>query len=532
MSPGIDEIRGEFTGLEDTLKQLTTVLGELTVELAEMRAPVGLQQGFIDTDAEIKTVIGSVEGIGVAIDADITKAGELRAALADSAVPNAGGGGALGGGGNEDEGEAGKKPKDSKPIGDSNMIMDFIAVMFGYDSFKEYAAFQNNQVHSSITEKLSGQAAIDEQNRIADMVDALALKFASSSKDLSDAYSFLVTTGMDRKLIDALMPSLAETSTAYNVPVADQAQAVFTLNNVMGIPPEEMQQALATLAYAAKLGHFGVGDFGSYLPGIGAQMSMLGAGGLPGEQTAAAALEVVRRVTGSSEEDATDVRDLLTYMTSPMASRFFDRTKRSQDLLGAPIMDLLEKYHVKPLNMPKYLDDEEAKGIDPLSAMVDYMHSIITPDMTPTDKQFIFSSMFHNQQAAKGMLGLVENYGDFNADKATLAGVTPETVTTDFRTATQGATTDLKLFDENVSELNRDLGAAFNYLIAQPFNHIVSPSFLVPGGYGVPDAAPKPPPAELHITVSPDGKPTGATAKNVPPGTTVRVNQGNVLGAP
>lgn len=590
MSDGVGEIRGDFSDLNETLGGLRDVLGELTGALAGLTAPVGLVDGMQGVVTETDQAVTAVQQLGVVIDEDAAKLEALRSAWIDGPgtfLPPA----------PTDEGGADRpsfippgtpppsEPTDPIPLpepvprpadedgpdlmhrsghgkgGDAAMGLLFagMEVATGREAAQSYADFDWILTHITITEKLNGDAAETEKARLTSLLDNLALSTGNSSTDLADAYSFLVTTGMSKDLIGQLMPSLAETATAYNVPVADQAQSVFTLNNVMGIAPDDMQQGLAVLAYAAKLGHFTVADFGANLPGIGAQMSMLGAGGLHGEDTAAAALETVRRVTGTSDEAATDVSDLLTYMTSPMATRFFDRTQRSKDLLGQPILNLLAKYHVRPLDAPAYLDSEEEKGVDPLSAMVDYMSSLVTPKMTPTDEAYIFGSILHNQQAAMAMRGLVENKQQFEDDKSILFGVTPQTVTTDYHTASAAPQFQLNVADEQFAELTRTLGKDVipTMMALGGAADIALKALNTIGGLWTNDAVPylahninnpvpmqpgeqnwfdnlryrgHAPPTEIHLIVKGDGTVTHVPGGTTQPGVNVSVNQGQVLG--
>jgi hypothetical protein len=254
------------------------------------------------------------------------------------------------------------------------------------------------------------------------------------------------------------MPSLAETAVAYNVPVSDQVQGVLALNETMGIDPSNMGVALAMLADAGKVGHFSVADFSRYLPGLATQMKMMGDTGLSGEEQLAAALEAVRFATGTSEEDATDVNDLINYISSPIAARFFDRTQRSKDLLGAPILGLFQKYHVPDINIPAFLDHEKDEGIDSLDAMVDLARKIYNPAMTPTDEREIFGALFHNSEAARAAFGLVEYYDKYTTDEKTFKAVDPGIIHTDYESASKTPEIALREFDEQLSQTVRTIG--------------------------------------------------------------------------
>jgi hypothetical protein len=599
MGAGIDDVRAEFDGLEGTLQQLRDVLGGLTEELQAMRAPQGLADGFSAVVTQADAATTAVQAIGAAIDDDVAKVQALKDAWAgyggtggfsgamtqlaptagyeddgsmrpdfippETVIPWNGPEAGSGDGGAQGDGEGrsgGEGSGHGGGAGDmaTNLLFAGIELATGREAAEKYADFDWILTHIAITEKLSGAAADKEKEFLTGALDDLATKTGTSSTDLANAYSFLVTTGMSHDLINQLMPGLAETATAYNVPVEDQAQSVFTLSDVMGIGPQQMPQALATLAYAAKLGHFGVADFGHYLPGIGAQLSILGDTGIAGEDQAAAALETVRRVTGTSEEDATDVQDLINYMTSPIAARFFDRTQRSKDLLGAPILGLFKKYQVPDINIPAFLDDEKAEGVDSFDAMVDLARKIYNPKMTPTDQREIFGALFHNQQAAMAALGLVENYGVFKSDEATLGGVSQGTVATDYQTASATPKVGLDKLDEQIAETTRIVGQGLNPtfdlltgvvrdfglgmqtietefgIVTKPLTTGVGttaaytqheidmhPNGAIRSRFGFAE------PMKIELTVKGDGAVTNTTA-TPQPGVNLRVNQGRVLG--
>lgn len=583
MNAGLDEVRAEFGTLDTTLQGLREVLGSLTEELAAMRAPAGLVSGFADVDAEIKNVIGSVEDIGAAIDADITKVHDMQAAMvamyetqADMAT---GGGGAGGGGGNA--GGGGGSPKDegrgyvsSATHGGASLANDAFFGLIGLDAAhhfaKAFADYDWTLTHIAITEKLSGSAAQDEVSRISAFLNALALNTGTSSTDLANAYSFLITTGMKRSEIDQIVPDLAYASTAYNTPVSQMDQSAFTLSENFKVPEDEMETGLARLAYAAKLGHYTFADFSAGLGDVGGQASLAGMTGLQGEDVVASTLEVIRRNEGNSPQANTDLKDFLVYMHSPMALRMFDKTTRMEDLLGASGRELLDKYHIKPLDLPEYLNDETAKGIDPINAMADYFHNLLAPIASPTDRGTIVGSFLHNQAAQNAILAMTQYYNDspdglpgFKSLQSTLGAVDPNTVRVDYQTASAAPETMMKKNDELWAQLEREIGndliPLFHGLgievkgftvVLEAVTGLMSDYVLKPLGVGLgttaaytqheidthPNGAIRSrfgygAPMELHIKVSPDGTPTSTSVTKAAPGVNVKVNQGQVLGA-
>jgi hypothetical protein len=432
MSAGVDEIKANFNGLKGTLDSLTGVLNDLRDTLASLKTPATMIDGLEDTKKMATDTAAAVRDIGVAA----TQSGEKMRAM-------------KGGGGFHGPANAGHA---------ADWFGGALAGYMGLGAIKSFADFQNTELHISITDKLSGQAAVDEQNRLTSMLDPLAQQTATSSSDLADAYLFLVTTGMKRSLIDQMMPALAQASTAYNIAPGDMTQAAFALNQNLGIAPQQMLQGLGTLAYAAKIGHFSMADFSALLPDVSGQMQIMGMGGMKGVVEGASALEIMRRYEGQAAPAENDLKELLMYMHSPMGNRMFDMTSKMKDLLGPAGRALLDKYHIKPLDLPAYLNSERAKGIDPVNAIADYFHTMLAGISSPTDQANLVGDLIHNHQAQSGIIALVQQYDDFKKDQLTLTGVNPATVQTDFTTAMQASGAQVRIFDENMAQLERDLG--------------------------------------------------------------------------
>ncbi len=348
MSGGLDEIKGEFGGLNATLAGIRDVLGELNTTLAELRAPTDLNVGLEAVTASADEATTAIGGIGTAIDGDIAKMRQLGAEMQSCSAwieeyqsynAGSGGGGGYYGGGSGGEpapapGEPVPVPEPGEPRprnggaggmhGDvaMHLFMAGAGVAVAKESADEYADYEQILYQTAIKEGFSPKTAGARVAQLEPMLDSLALKTANSSTALAEAYYWLTTTGMNPNLIDQMMPALARDATAYgNVPMED-AQSVYTLNGVLNVPASQMSTGLSVISEAAQLGHFGVGDFGTYLPGLGAQLNILKDTGIGGLVQVASALEATRRVSGSSEQDAIDMQDLIMYLASPTASRF------------------------------------------------------------------------------------------------------------------------------------------------------------------------------------------------------------------
>lgn len=513
MLGGIKQIQDEFAQLKESLGLLNAPLSDTEKLMAELTAPPALLQGLdaAVTDAselnELMTnLIGASSeaaqamlGIGSAIDSDTAK---MQALLTDmvqaqedmaklSTTPGSGAGsgsrsaGATGGGGDEGDADNGSSnggqasPKKDKKHDDSGgdeffafgkgifgkLMEGAMVAMAGLNAASDWSDYDNTARQITVTEHLSPKQSATEDPRLKLWADNLATQYANSSKGILEAYSFLITDSLTKAQVEGILPGLTEASTAYNVPIGDVVQAAFSVQKNLGVPVAQVPDAMAVLHHAAMMGHFGMEDLSTYLPGIGGQMSVFGMHGLPGEITGASALEIIRRNTGDAGEADTQLKELIDYLHSPTAMRMFDRTTKMNDLLGAAGRELLDKYKVKPLNLPEYLNDEEAKGIDPINAMADYFADITKNIKSPTDKGFVIGAFLHDQTAQKAMIALTQYHQDFLDYQQRLAHVSDATLTQDYDVATEGGTVNYKKFEEDVSQDWRGVGGFSNDIL-------------------------------------------------------------------
>jgi hypothetical protein len=553
MSAGLDEIRQEFGALDGTLGEMNKLLGTLNENLSKLVVPADLASGFVGVDTEVQTVITSIDGIGVAIDGDITKVGELRTAIADIQVPSIAGAAAGSGQASQSSEQAymdtqggGKRVEpEHNPVGE--FIIASIGAMAGWSGEQSYAKFQETALAGARMEGLEDSAALAEAKNIMHESYNQAYLSRGNVDDIENAYVGLIQQRLPKQIVDQMMGPLSEASTAYNTPIDQLTQPLFNLYEQFKIPGEELNRGIAMLGAATHMGHFYFQDFVPGLPAIASQFELMHDTGFKGEATAAAALEAARRGEPDSAQTVTDMNELLSYMTSPTASRFFDRTQRSKDLLGANIMDIFDKYHIKPLDIPAYFNEERDKGVDPLTAMVDYMHQLGAQGMSPTDEMEVFKSLFHNLSAARAMLALEQNYDDqkdihgnvmpgFKTMSSSLLKVQPSFLDENFQTAIQGDSGGMQNIDTFVTYLDRLYGQnTFGLLAGNNAPSQANLNAMSPGSnaFNIP--------ITLNVNVDKSGNVTAAggvtgapSSMGAPasPGVNVKINQGNVLGAP
>jgi hypothetical protein len=308
---------------------------------------------------------------------------------------------------------------------------------------RAYAGYENTLRHIAITEQLSGSAAEAEIVRLKTMLNRDALASGQSSEAVASAFRDLVTSGMGEAMAEKLIGIHSRAATAYNISPEALGQAVFALNQNLGIGPDQMEGALSAMAFAAKEGKFSVEDFSQFLPMITSTFGKLGMKGRPAADAAFAALETVRMNTGDAGTAATDLNDLLNYLTSPFAQRSFAKA-------GIDIGAVLRK--------------AEAQGINPF----DEINALLrkqTNGMTPVQLAQTLGLDVHNMQGRDAAVALLQHSEHYEQLRRLFAGIDAGTLSRDFITAFKAPEVQMRIFSEELHQLNRRVGEGFSPLM-------------------------------------------------------------------
>ena len=307
------------------------------------------------------------------------------------------------------------------------------------EPIRAYAGYENVLRHVAITEKMEGPAVESEVSRLDALLRHDAIDAGQKSGDVAKAYSDLVLSGIPVQTVDKLIGIHSRAATAYNTAPEALGQAVYALNRNLGIDERDLGGSLAAMAYASKSGKFSVEDFSHFLPQATATFSKLGMTGRGSANTAFAALETIRQNTGDSGTAATDLGDLMSYLTSPFANRAFAH--------GG-------------IDLPKLLLNAEKAGINPLDEIIAKLKQR-TKGMSPIQLSETLGQLFHNQQAREAVVALLQHNGDFTALRDRLGRVDDTTLSTDFDSASRGPLVAARRFDEQLEQLHRRLGDGF-----------------------------------------------------------------------
>lgn len=234
------------------------------------------------------------------------------------------------------------------------------------------AEYNNDLAHIGIGLDLHGQANRDFITSYGMRLDALARQTGQRSMDLAEAAGFFNRKGYAGAKLDAVLPTVARISTAYNAAPEAVAKTTFALQENLGINDTNLSGSLASIAIAGKQTDLPFEALAPLFPQVAASAGQLGVKGRSGVNDLAAALAVVRKSTGMEGEAATDTRAFIQSITSTFAAKRFENY--GVDLFGVE-------------------DNARKKGLDPIEAVLQQVNRITRGDQ---DRKAL-GDLFHNE---------------------------------------------------------------------------------------------------------------------------------------
>lgn len=250
-------------------------------------------------------------------------------------------------------------------------------------------------------------ALVDIQQK-ADLADAATnrlgrtmLQIAADTRQLPQNIAATVDTlagmGLEANKAVQIAPAIARLGTAYRVDLADGASAAYANINNLKVPLSETARALDIMATSGKLGAFEVRDMARSFPSLTGQLNALGESGLSAVGRLSAALQIARQTTGTSDEAANNVQNLLTKINAPGTIRAFEKN------FG--------------VNLPAAMARLRAEGYDTFEAI-----AMITRQATGGDLSKL-GFAFEDMQAQAGIRTLIQNLDEYRRVRdAAMAG--------------------------------------------------------------------------------------------------------------
>ncbi len=225
------------------------------------------------------------------------------------------------------------------------------------------------------------------------------LATAKASKQLPESLragvDFLAGAGLDATLATKLIGPIGQAATAYRIEVEDLAATSFSNFQNLKVPIDQNAKALNIMVQAGKEGNFEIGDMAQHFPALTAAAQTLGQKGTGAVADLSAALQIARRGAGDSATAATNVQNLLATINT-------ERT--------------IKKFAKFGVDLPAAMKKAAKEGRTPLEEI-----ARLTRETTGGDLSKI-NLLFGNQQAARALAPLINDFDDFIAIRKRAGG--------------------------------------------------------------------------------------------------------------
>ncbi|MBR0681908.1 phage tail tape measure protein [Roseomonas eburnea] len=300
---------------------------------------------------------------------------------------------------------------------------------------QQAAAFDQSLRDIALTAGQTGADVGAMIRRLEGEFNRLAIETGRRSTDIAQGAAVLISAGMERSLVDRLMPTIARVATATNASISDVAQAAFTLSDTLRVGPDQMERALAAMVTAGKEGRFEFRDMAREFPGLTAAAAALGLTGERAVNSLSAALQVARRGAASSSEAANNLQNFLQKLSSPETVRNFRQ-------MG--------------VNLEEVMADATRRGINPIEAIVQKVREVTGGNM------FRVGELFGDMQVLNFLRPMMQNVEEYLRIRDLAAGATTGVIGQDFAAQMEGPFRGLEVFYERLDQLGRRLGASLS----------------------------------------------------------------------
>lgn len=214
--------------------------------------------------------------------------------------------------------------------------------------------------------------------------------------DMRQAVDSLAGFGLDPLQAVRMVGPIGRLGTAFKVDLADGAAAAYANLSNLKVPIAQTTEALDIMAAAGNHGAFEARDMARWFPALTAQMQALGQHGTPAVADLSAALEIVRRGAGDSDQAANNLENLFAKINAPATIRAFDKN------FG--------------IDLPAALRKAYAQGKTPLEAIAELTKQATGGDLSKLG--FVFEDM----QAQSAVRQLILDLRDYKQIRASIAG--------------------------------------------------------------------------------------------------------------
>lgn len=206
------------------------------------------------------------------------------------------------------------------------------AARFVNNANREFA--QNERAMTRIA--VTADASAEAQKASWSELQKLAFDTAQPVDKVREGLESLVAAGRSLPEAMAFLPSVARTAQASGATTADIAKSADAVGSAFKIAGADMQSAFDIMATGGKLGQFELKDMARYLPSLAPAAAAIGMEGKKGLTELVAMLQVLRKGSGTAEEAAGSMNNILQKMSS-------EETAKKYKKLGVDLEGMFKK---------------------------------------------------------------------------------------------------------------------------------------------------------------------------------------------
>lgn len=238
-----------------------------------------------------------------------------------------------------------------------------------------------------------------------------------------DIFGGLMAGGLSHEDASGMTGGVAIFAQATQAQLDEAAATTIALRNNMKITKDEMMAAYDAMVIGGKRGQFEVRDMAKDAPSLLAKMEVLGEKGVQGVRNMVAMAQAVRTATGSSDEAATNLSNLLDKITAK------DFIKNAEDF---------------GINVEKAMKRANDRGLSPVLEVLEEVRREIGNDPVRLNE------LVPDRQARAAIIAILKAWDQIRTDIDKMGNSAGETMR-DFEIATDNASTAFDRFASNIS---------------------------------------------------------------------------------
>lgn len=278
---------------------------------------------------------------------------------------------------------------------------------------------------------ITAEATDKEIGQVGSTAHRIAQEVAMPYANVVTGLDTLVAQGRNLKDSMDFLPSVARTAAAAGAEIDDIAKTADSVSSNFKIAGRDMQKAFDIMAAGGKAGQFELKDMARYLPSLGPAAAAAGFSGDKGLTELVSMLQIMRKGSGTSEEAAGSMSNILQKMTSE------ETTKR------------FEKFGV---DLPKAMDKARKEGRNLVEVFEELTHTALKGDLSKIPQ------LINDMEFARGVRALLSYRGEWQKLSGTIRKTAPGSVVNDLARVTNDAQAKLDRMGNTMTRTWQNLG--------------------------------------------------------------------------